>query len=413
MLYSVLFLFSKRINSYINKTLINIGFMERYLQGDRWIWIIFGFLAMASILSVYSAAGSMAFKYRGGDTEYYLFQQFIYLSLGALLVFVSSKVNYIWYSKFANISIWIAGIALFYTLFNGTEVNDARRWIMIPWVDKTIQTSDFAKIALILYLAKGISTRQEKIKDFKHGFLPLLIPIIVITGLIAPADLSTAALLFAISLMMLFIGRVQIKYIFAILVFGIVLLGFIFLLGYAFPDFIRSETWVSRINDFLYSPDGKWQIVQSKIAMANGSWFGVGPGNSIQRNYLPYSYADFIYAIVVEEYGLIGAFTVLIMYFMLLVRSTFIVSSFHKAFGAILAFGLTLNIVVQAFANIAVSVHLVPVTGLTLPLVSMGGTSVLLTCISFGIILSVSRKAEIAKRERRALKELEVLDIPV
>ena len=385
--------------------------MDRYLHGDRWIWIIFGFLAMASILSVYSAAGSMAFKVRGGDTEYYLFQQFIFLSLGTLIVFVSSKVNYIWYSKFANLLLWIAGIALLYTLFNGQELNDARRWIMIPWLDKTIQTSDFAKIALILYLAKGISSRQENIKDFKQGFLPLLIPIILICGLIAPADLSTAALLFSISLLMLFIGRVQIKYIIYIILLGMLLLGFIFLLGYVFPDHIRSATWVSRINDFWYNTDEGFQIGQSKIAMANGSWFGLGPGNSMQRNFLPYPYADFIYAIVVEEYGLIGAFIVLIMYFMLLVRSTFIVSSFHKAFGAILAFGLTLNIVVQAFANIAVSVHLVPVTGLTLPLISMGGTSVLLTCISFGIILSVSRNAEIAKKERRALKEIEAMEI--
>jgi cell division protein FtsW len=210
--------------------------------------------------------------------------------------------------------------------------------------------------------------------------------------------------------MLLFIGRVDLKYLFLLLFLGIVVLSLIIIIGNYFPDFVRVTTWNNRINEFLYNSDGGYQIQQSKIAIANGEIFGVGPGNSLQRNYLPYPYADFIYAIIVEEYGLIGGVLIIGLYLLLLIRSISIVTKSPKTFGAILAMGLTLNIVVQAFANIAVSVSLVPATGLTLPLISMGGSSILITSISLGVILSVSKYAEQAQKEKIALQEIEELN---
>jgi cell division protein FtsW len=224
-----------------------------------------------------------------------------------------------------------------------------------------------------------------------------------------PADLSTAALLFLTCLLMMFIGRVSMKYIMLLFLVGAIGMMVIIFIGTVFPDMIRLTTWTSRINEFLYT-DGGYQIEQSKIAIANGGWIGVGPGNSFQRNYLPYPYADFIYSIICEEYGVVGGLFILGLYLWLLVRCIGIVTRCPKAFGAILAMGLCLNLVIQAFANIAVSVHLLPVTGLTLPLVSMGGTSILFTCMSLGIILSVSRYVEEAKEFKLELSEIEVRD---
>jgi cell division protein FtsW len=203
---------------------------------------------------------------------------------------------------------------------------------------------------------------------------------------------------------------VDLKYIFLLVFLGISVLAMIVLVGKFFPDFVRVTTWDSRIQEFFYNTDGGFQIQQAKIAIANGEIFGVGPGNSLQRNYLPYPYADFIYAIIVEEYGLIGGVLIIGLYLMLLFRSISIVTKSPKTFGAILAMGLTLNIVVQAFANIAVAVHLLPVTGLTLPLISMGGSSILTMTVSLGVILSVSKYAEQAQKEKIALQEIEELN---
>jgi cell division protein FtsW len=223
--------------------------------------------------------------------------------------------------------------------------------------------------------------------------------VILVCALIAPANLSTAALLFITCVMMMFVGRVAMKYIGLMMLMGILVMGLVLFLGSFFPEFARVETWVSRINEFLNNSDGGYQIQQAKIAIADGGWLGVGPGNSEQRNCLPYPYADFIYAIICEEYGLFGGLAIIALYFGLFLRCTAIVTKCPKAFGALLAMGFCLNLVIQAFANIAVSLHLVPVTGLTLPLVSMGGTSMLFTCIAFGMILSVSKYIEQATRE--------------
>ncbi len=378
------------------------------LKGDKIIWMIFIILGMYSMMSVYSATGSMAFKVRGGNTEYYLIQQFVFVSIGAFLAFMCYKWNYINYSRLAPFLMVISIPLLIYTIGFGTEINSARRWITIPWIDKTIQTSDFAKLALIIYVARSLATKQEYIKDFQSAFLPIILPVIVVCGLIAPADLSTAGLLFITCLLMMFIGRVSLKYVGLLLLMGMVLASILILLGAAFPEFVRLETWVNRIHEFWYNPGDTYQVNQSKIAIAEGGLTGVGPGHSLQKNYLPSPYADFIYAVICEEYGLLfGGFPILALYLWLLFRCMTIVTRSPKAFGAILAMGLCLNIVIQAFANIAVSVQLVPVTGLTLPLVSMGGTSILFTCIAFGIILSVSKFVDEARQQKLELIEIE------
>ncbi len=363
------------------------------LKGDKYIWVIFILLTLASVLSVYSASGSLAYKYQGGDTEYYLIKHLIIILVGVLLTYSCYKLNYMLYSGLAPVLFVISVFLLFYTLFFGLNINDARRWIQIPVLQFTFQTSDFAKLALIIFVARSISKKQGIIKD-KEAFWSIIIPVVLVCILIAPADLSTAMLLFVTCVLMMFVGRIKLKYIGLMLLLSMVGFGFLILIGQLFPDFVRVSTWISRAQEFIYNRENGYQVQQSLIAIANGEWFGVGPGNSIQRNYLPFPYADFIYAIICEEYGLFGGLLIIAMFGMLLYRCAKLVYQSPKAFGAILAFGLALNIVIQAFANIAVSVNLVPVTGLTLPFVSMGGTSIVFSSISLGIILSVSKYIE-------------------
>lgn len=377
------------------------------LRGDKVIWLIVAFLSLASLLAVYSATGSMAYKMRGGDTEYYLMQQFFFIAAGIGSMYVAYKLHYMQYSKLAPLLLIVACFLLLYTLGFGTEVNQAKRWITIPWIDKTIQTSDFAKPVLIIWVARALAVKQDYIKDFRSAFLPIILPVVIVCGLIAPEDLSTAGLLFLTCLLMMFIGRISLKYVFLLILVGVMVLSILFMIGSVFPDLVRVDTWVSRVNEFVYNTDGGYQLQQSKIAIASGELTGTGPGTSMQRNFLPYAYADFIYAIICEEYGLIGGIIILGLYLWLLFRCTRIVTRCPKTFGAILSMGLCLSIVIQAFANIAVSVQLLPATGLTLPLVSMGGTSILFTCISLGIILSVSRYVEEAQYQQAALEKME------
>jgi cell division protein FtsW len=369
------------------------------LKGDKGLWLVIILLSGASILAVYSAAGSLAYRYAGGNTELYLLKHGAILMASLVVTYLCYRLHYMQYSKLAPILLTVAVIMLVLTLMVGTEINDARRWLQVPILDISFQTSDFAKLALIIFVARSIALRQDRIKDFKSAFVPIMLPIIVVCTLIAPADLSTAALLFLTCMLMLFIGRIDLKYIGALFFFGAVALGLLFVVGHYFPDAVRAGTWMSRVNEFLTDADGGYQIQQAKIAIANGEWIGQGPGSSIQRNFLPYPYADFIYAIICEEWGLLGGLLIIALYLTLFFRCTAIVTRSPKAFGAMLAMGLGLNIVIQAFSNIAVSVHLVPVTGLTLPLVSMGGSSVLFTCIALGMILSVSRYIEMTQKQ--------------
>ncbi len=364
------------------------------LRGDRTIWAVIVILSIFSILAVYSSTETLAYKEYGGDTNSFLLKHFLILCSGLFLTYLAHLLHYKRYSNWAPYMIIISIPLLMYTIAFGSELNEARRWISVPIIGITFQTSDFAKLALIIYVARAISSKQDYIKDFQGAFLPIIVPILIICGLIAPADLSSAMLLFLTCIIMMFIGRVALQYIGLLFAMGIVLFSFLFTISEFFPDYIRSETWVNRMQDFVDSPDGSYQIQQAKIAIANGGWIGRGPGQSIQRNYLPAPYSDFIYAIICEEYGIVGGVIVILLYLFFFFRTTRLVTKSPKAFGAMLVIGLSVSLIAQAYTNIAVALHLVPVTGLTLPLVSMGGTSILFTCISFGMILSVSKYIE-------------------
>ncbi|MFZ4426806.1 MAG: FtsW/RodA/SpoVE family cell cycle protein [Saprospiraceae bacterium] len=364
------------------------------LRGDRSIWAIMVVLAVFSLLSVYSATGKLAYKMQEGNTEAYLLKHGIILLGGMVLAYAIHLMNYGFFSRIAPTLLMIAVPLLIYTIVFGVNINDARRWIAVPLIGVTFQTSDFAKLALILYLARIISSRQDKISDVQEALMPVIVPVAVVCGLIAPADLSTAILVFLTAIMMMFVGRVSVKYIVLLLMTGVLVFALLIVIGNFLPDYVRVETWVSRINEFLSEPMDGDQAKQAKIAIANGEWFGRGPGNSIQRNFLPSSHADFIYAIICEEYGIIGGAIIIAMYLALFFRITRLVTKSPKAFGAMVALGLSISMILQAFINIGVAVHLLPVTGITLPMVSMGGSSVLFASVAFGIILSVSRYIE-------------------
>jgi cell division protein FtsW len=312
---------------------------------------------------------------------------------------------------------------LFYTLFFGVKLNEGSRWIRLPIVNLTFQTSDLAKLALFMYLSRLLSKKQDSIKDFRKGFLPVILPVAIVCVLIAPANLSTALLTGATSLMLLFIGRVNGKHL--LLTIAVALIPVIILIGAAVIRhktgdgtvervrtenksrmLVRVDTWINRVEAFMYgekddADDHNYQSNQAKIAIAKGGLLGLGPGNSQQRNFLPHPYSDFIYAIIIEEYGLAGGALIVFIYLVFLLRSIRIFRKCPFAFGAFLALGLSFTLVIQALANMAVNVNLFPVTGITLPLVSMGGSSFLFTCLSIGIILSVARHIEPAD----ALKE--------
>ncbi len=368
--------------------------IDGWFRGDKGIWTILIVLSLASLLAVYSSTGTKAFLEMNGNTSAYVFRHGMILVAGLFLTFICHRFHYMVFARLATFGMLLAIPLLLYTLLFGSEINQARRWIEIPLLGLSFQTSDYAKLALIAYLALTISKNNEYIKDFRKGFLPLIIPTIVICGLIMPSNFSTAALLLLTCVVMMFIGRVAVKYLGVMALGGALLVGGMVALGSVLPDDVRVNTWANRIAEFKEGGEGGYQVQLAKIAIANGGWTGVGPGNSFQRNYLPYSYADFIYAIICEEYGLIGAILIVSCYLYLFYRCVKLVTRSPHAFGAHLAMGLSLSIMVQAFANMAVSVNLMPVTGVTLPLVSMGGTSILFMSVTLGIILSVSRHTE-------------------
>lgn len=362
------------------------------LRGDKAIWAIIALLAIFSLLAVYSSTGTMAYRSYGGNTEALLIKHGVILAAGLFLTYVFHLMHYLRFSKWAPVMMVIVIPLLMYTIAFGVERNDAHRWISIPFTGLTFQTSEFAKLALIMYVARAISSKQEYIKDFQEAFLPIIVPVLMICGLIAPANLSTAIILFFTCMMMMFVGRVDLKYIGLLLFLGLVLFSFLYTLGNFFPEIVRVQTWTSRVAAFMDGSQDIEQVNQAKIAIANGSFFGLGPGNSIQIVYLGYS--DFIYSVICEEYGVVGGALLIGLYVLLFFRTTRLVTKSPKAFGAMLAMGLSILLITQAFVNIAVSVNLVPVTGVTLPMVSYGGTSLLFTCVAFGIILSVSKYIE-------------------
>jgi cell division protein FtsW len=378
-------------------------------RGDKVIWAIVIMLTMVSILVVYSSIGSLAYK-MNKSTESYLFKQTGFIALGVLIIYFAHRVNYTIYSRVATILFLISIPLLFYTLKFGSSINDANRWIKLPVINMTFQTSDLGKLALFMYMSRQLSRCQNVIKDFKKGFLPLIIPVIIICALIAPANLSTALLIGGIALMLMFIGRARLRHI--MIVVGTALIPLVILVLVAtlyynkeehtskdLPSVLsmgRTSTWIKRVQDFMYADkeDVSYQVQQAKIAIAKGGCMGKGPGKSEQRNFLPHPYSDFIYAIIIEEYGLAGGAIVIFIYILFLFRSIRIFQRCPYAFGAFLAVALSFTLVIQAMVNMAVNVNLLPTTGVTLPLISMGGSSLWFTCFSIGIILSVARNVE-------------------
>lgn len=373
------------------------------LRGDKWIWIIVIILSGWSLLAVYSSVGTLAYK-EGKGTEMYLVKHFSIIAIGLVLMYLSHKLDYRYYAGISKLLMLITIPLLLFTLIGGNSVNDASRWVTIPVINQTFQTSDLAKLALITFLARMLSRKQEDIKDVKRSFVPIMGAVCAVFILIAWANLSTALMLFGTCVLLLLIGRISAKQIGIVCVGGGFLLVLVILIG---P---RRATYLSRIEGFFrteqatgnpvpFQEDKNYQAKLAKMTIASGEFFGKGAGNSVGRNLLPHPYSDFIFAIIIEEYGTLGGAILLFLYLALMYRCIRIVTLSPRAFGAFLAAGLGFSLTIQALANMGVAVGLGPVTGVPLPLVSMGGTSILFTSIALGIILSVSRNVEELKNK--------------
>lgn len=395
---------------------------NRIFQGDRVIWIVIIMLALISLMAVYSATGTYANAKYDGKNTYVLLNHAFRLVLGLGAVYAAHRLKYTYYSRLFQIAFWISIPLLAYTLFFGVNLNEAQRVVSILGV--SFQSSDFAKIALIGYLARELTLKQNEIKSFKSAFIPLVLPVVVVVGLIFPENFSTAGILLASCLVLLFVGRINMKYLLGILACALVLMSIylVIVLNVA-EDKGRTGVWVQRMESFVekFKDDEdksaeelareadaeEFQSIQSRIAIAGGGVIGKGPGRSTQRNYLPHPYSDFIFAIIVEEYGLVmGAFVVL-LYLILLYRAIRIMVTIPQSFGGFVAFGLAFMMVMQAMVNIGVAVGMFPVTGQPLPFVSMGGTSILFTGCALGIILSVSKELDKTKERQDELATTE------
>ena len=354
------------------------------IKGDRWIWLIAVILSIISLLSVYSATGSLAYQKMGGNTEYYLFKHLLLIILSFIAMWFAHKLDYKYYSKISIIAMYISLPLLFVTYQFGLNINEASRWINIPIINQAFQPSDLAKLSLIIYLSSVLSKNQYDLDNIKSLIKPFLW-IGIICLFIALTNLSTSIILGLTSMLLMFIARVKIKYL-AVLVLFIAFGATIALITGQ-----RGKTAISRTEDFIYKKNIPFQLEQAYIAVSTGGLFGKGPGKSNQKNFLPQSYSDFIYAIIIEEYGLFMGISVLLLYLILLYRGLYIFLKSERPFGGLLSAGLSFHLVIQAITNMSVVVGLLPVTGITLPLISMGGTSQLFTGITLGIILSISR----------------------
>lgn len=376
------------------------------IKGDKVIWVVIITLSIISMMAVYSSTGALAYRKQAGNTEYYLIRHFAIMVFGISFTYVCHLLKYTFYAKFAKI-LMIASIPLLlFTLTSGSEINEASRWMVIPIINISFQTSDFAKLATVIFLAFYLTKNQETITDFKTGFIKVFYWIIPVIALILPANFSTAALLGVTCMVMLFVGRAKIVDLAKITaVMTLLFIVFVAIVVNS-PDSGRVGTWKNRIDNFIGDSDteANYQADQSKIAIASGYPFGKGPGNSTQRNFLPHPYSDFIFAIIIEEFGFLGGFITVVLYLILLFRGIRIAIKSPGSFGAFLAIGISFIIVLQAMINMAVAVNLIPVTGQPLPLVSMGGTSLWFTSISLGILLSVSK--EIENEDLSEIKEI-------
>ncbi|MEY3498824.1 MAG: hypothetical protein RL308_493, partial [Bacteroidota bacterium] len=387
------------------------------LKGDKVIWTFVALLALFSFMPVFSASSNLAYLNKGtGNTISYLLTHLAHIFMGFLIIYAVHKVPYHYFRAISKIALPVVWVLLAYTLVKGTVIAgaNASRWIKVPFIGITFQTSTFAFVVLMVFVARYLSKKTEVPVTLKSSLLELWVPVFITLGFILPANFSTTALIFAMVVMLAFVGNYPIKYIGLIVGTGVVCLVFFVLLSKAFPDskfFNRVGTWTSRIENYTSNKPGEddYQIKNAKIAIASGGIYGLGPGKSVQKNVLPQSSSDFIFAIIVEEYGLIGGLGVLALYLLLFFR--FMVAA-HKAntlFGKLLVVGLGFPMIFQALINMGVAVELLPVTGQTLPLISSGGSSIWMTCVSLGIIISVTKKDEEIALEQSEAEKRDVI----
>jgi cell division protein FtsW len=380
-----------------------------YLKGDKVIWAVTALLAVFSFMPVYSASSNLAYLYGDGDTFRYLITHFVHLFLGFVIIYAIHRIPYHYFKGLSILLMPVVLVLLVYTLAQGTTIGgaNASRWITIPIINKTFQTSTLASVVLMIYVARYLSKIHDKKVTFKETILPLWLPVAVILMLILPANFSTTAIIFLMVMALVYLGGYPLKYIGIIVGTGFVFLTLFGLSAKAFPGVFpnRVDTWISRVENFANDEDTEadYQIERAKIAIARGGITGEGIGKSIQRNFLPQSSSDFIYAIIVEEMGLIGAFGVMLAYLFILFRLVIISTKAPTIFGKLLVVAVGLPIIFQALINMAVAVELFPVTGQTLPLISSGGSSIWMTCLALGIVQSVAAKREEIKKQEDAL----------
>jgi len=390
--------------------------LRKYIKGDRIIWYVILALAVFSSLVVYSATGNLAYKHQDGNAVYYLFRHAKFLMLGIGIIVAVHHINYKWFARFATVFLYFSILLLAITAVSGVSLNQASRWLTVPVVGISFQPSEIAKLALMMYIAKVLAQYQANDRTADEAFRPIMIHVAIVCGLIFKDDFSTAGLIGATSWIVMMIGRVSMKYLFGTVAAVVVFVMVILWLSDYVPFLHRASTWKARIERFVGESEETgeetvdYQSQRSQMAIATGGIRGKGPGNSHQRYFLPHPYSDFVYAIIVEEWGFIGGFFVMLAYLILLFRAGVIIRASSRTFPAFLVIGLATLLVVQAFINMGVAVGVMPVTGQPLPLVSMGGTSTLFTCLAFGAILSVSRnnieEKELAEEaEKESVKE--------
>lgn len=387
------------------------------LQGDKTIWAIVALLALFSFLPVYSAASNLAYIKGDGNTVRFLIKHGMHLVLGFAMLYGVHKIPHHYFKGLSFIALPVVVILLIVTLAQGTTMGgaNASRWIKIPILGVGFQTSTFAGVVLMVYVARYLAKIKDTVVTFKETIVPLWLPVAAVLALILPANFSTTAIIAAMVVALVFLGGYPLKYLGIVIATGVVALLFFVLLAKAFPGVFpnRVDTWISRVENFANNEvdaDADYQIEKAKIAIASGGVIGLGPGKSVQKNFLPQSSSDFIYAIIVEEFGLAGAGFLLFLYMLLLFRITVVAHKAETVFAKLVVVGVGLPIVFQALINMAVAVELFPVTGQTLPLVSSGGTSIWMTCLAVGIVLSVSAKrAPVVPKDESELNPLDIL----
>ena len=387
----------------------------QHIKGDKTIWAVVSLLALFSFLPVYSSSSNLAYLYGDGNTLKFLLKHFAHLVLGFVILYGVHKVPYHYFKGLSIIALPIVLILLVVTITQGTTIEgaNASRWIRIPFVGFTFQSSTLASVVLLTYVARYLARIKDKTVTFKETLLPLWVPIFLVLALILPANFSTAGIIFSMISILVFIGGYPIKYLLIILFAGAFFLTLFVVSAKAFPGLFpnRVDTWMSRIDNFTNGEETEadYQIDKAKIAIASGGITGLGPGKSIQKNFLPQSSSDFIYAIIVEEFGLVGSLFLMFLYMLLLFRFVIVAHKAETVFGKLLVIGVGLPIVFVALINMAVAVAIFPVTGQTLPLISSGGSSIWMTCMAIGMVLSVSAKREVIKTEDQEENPLDIL----